>query len=129
MDAIQTSSDAERMFIKHAKFKGWRVLKTGWPDFMIFRKDKTGNMEFQAVEVKQNHHDDELRTGQRLMLSILTILNIPCFVWSADQSSLRLMRKETAQKNIECILAHLDTSEVRSGLKTLASLGVKVRWY
>ncbi len=46
---IRTSSAAEREFVNHAIAEGWRVLKSGWPDFILVGGD--GSTRF--VEVKR----------------------------------------------------------------------------
>ncbi len=129
LDSIQTSSESEQKFVRKAKDKGWRVLKNGWPDFLLFRKSVDGQIEIQAVEVKQVHGDDPLRECQKLMLSLLTILGIPCYVWSSESHGLRLVDITTAKDNLARLISHLDSSEIAAGIKTAQSIGSRLTWY
>jgi len=66
----------EQAFCALAASRGRRVIRNGWPDFLV-EDPKTGKMI--AVEVKSNV--DALRPEQRRMFAALERLGIRVFVW------------------------------------------------
>lgn len=90
---------AEEIFVERAKTRGWKILRHGWPDYLLFRS--TGNkFEFIAVEVKRDFIHDKLNGGQRLMLAALVLQGIRCFVWSAEDYTLRKFKRKEAERII-----------------------------
>ena len=80
---------AEQRFEDRAEEKGWTVLRSGWPDYLMFRKGKNGRLEFRAVEVKLNHKDDAPRANQMEMMAALEMLGVDCYVWGSKEGKLR----------------------------------------
>lgn len=55
--------------------EGWTVLRSGWPDFLLFKELPDGTTEVKAVEAKSEF--DVLRPNQVEMLKILSrIMNV-----------------------------------------------------
>ena len=51
--------------------EGWEVLTSGWPDFLLVKRDSAGKTkEIQALEVKSKK--DDLRSNQKEMLYVLS---------------------------------------------------------
>ena len=67
-------SDAEHRFKQQAIDKGWKVLKNGWPDYLIYKDN-----EIAFVEVKDG--SDRLRPNQIEMLKLLSKFGLKCFTW------------------------------------------------
>lgn len=114
--------------MQKARRKGWRVLKNGWPDYMLIRKTDAGQLEFQAVEVKQDHETDPLREAQKLMLSVLTFLGMKCYVWSAETSTLRKVDLLDAKRVINDYINREDAEQTANAINELKRLGGLVRY-
>lgn len=76
------ANEAESAFADRACARGrkTRVLRNGWPDFLIVEDGKT-----YAVEVKRD--SDEIRDAQRRMFTALEAAGIKVFVWSPSKPS------------------------------------------
>ncbi len=88
---------AELRFATKAKEKGWRLIKKGWPDFLLYKTDEeTGALiRLICVEVKQSWKDTP-QVHQIKMMHILETLGIKCFIWSMENNALR----RVGRKNI-----------------------------
>lgn len=124
----QCPSLAERAFIRRAKSRGWHVLRAGWPDYMLVKSNTHGGMEFLAVEVKQDHDNDQLRESQKLMTAALVLQGIPVHVWSADSHTLRKIDRADAQATMDLYFRSIEQEKARNGLHELQQFGVLVRY-
>ena len=81
----QGMSQYEENVARALKAAGWDLLRTGWPDFLCFRKSPVdGNLELAAVEVKKG---DELpRPSQIKMHSMLSLIGIHTYICRTDAS-------------------------------------------
>ncbi len=50
--------------------QGWEVMRSGWPDMLLVRRNDAGELELKAVEVKADR--DELRENQKRMCAALS---------------------------------------------------------
>lgn len=71
---------SERQFLQKAVGKSARVLRNGWPDFLVQRDGKT-----IAVEVKRGA--DDLSDTQIRMFDALGLVGIPVYVWNPRRPS------------------------------------------
>ena len=69
---------AEAKFKCEAIKKGWKVLRNGWPDYLIYKDD-----QIAFVEVKDK--GDWLKPNQIEMLSLLSKFGLKCFTWRPDK--------------------------------------------
>ncbi len=69
---------AEGKFKEEAIKKGWNVLRSGWPDFLIYKAD-----QLAFVEVKDK--GDRIRGHQKEMLTILSKFGFKCYIWKPDK--------------------------------------------
>lgn len=72
-------SKAENAFQANMEGLGYRILKNGWPDYLVQRGDGT----FFAVEVKARTKNGDLHLlteEQALILDVLRGLGLQCFV-------------------------------------------------
>ena len=70
---------SERLVRSHFEDLGWRVLKNGWPDFLLIDPD---NRTAMGVEVKRKN--GSVRDVQREMLKALRSYVMPVCVMGAD---------------------------------------------
>jgi hypothetical protein len=68
----RTEQEAKRYYENN----GWKVLNSGWPDFLLYRRRPDGTMEVKASEIKNT---DDLRDNQRELLDVLSMV-IPTVV-------------------------------------------------
>jgi hypothetical protein len=54
---------------------GFQSLKSGWPDFVFWKKSPDGKTIYQFVEVKQ-HNNDNIRNNQRKVKNIFRSFNL-----------------------------------------------------
>ena len=72
-------NDLELRVKKDLEAEGWEVLRNGWPDFLLVKRNKNGRViEAQAVEVKRA--DQAAEPHQKNMLLALSDLKIPAFI-------------------------------------------------
>jgi hypothetical protein len=84
---------SEAQFVNGAAKKGWKLDRSGWPDF--FCETPQGVL---AVEVKQSIKD-KLRPSQLLMFALLEALGLRIYVWSPDRpGELRTWQNHQAVK-------------------------------
>jgi hypothetical protein len=69
-------TDAERAFCAIADSRGKRVLRNGWPDFMVLDPESGGTM---AVEVKTD--EDVISAAQARMFEALEDYSIRVMIW------------------------------------------------
>ena len=62
-------NSTERAFEANAKHQGYRVLHTGWPDYLAWRERPDGTIEARLIEVKS--HNGKLTPEQEWMRKIL----------------------------------------------------------
>lgn len=67
-------SSAEARFKGAATAKGWKVHRSGWPDFFL-----TGNGRPRFVEVKSA--TDKISDNQAEMFEALSLTGVEVFVW------------------------------------------------
>ena len=61
----------EKKMKKEFEKRGWEVLHSGWPDFLLIKRNDAGKVsEIQALEVKSEK--DRLRSNQQKMLYTLS---------------------------------------------------------
>ena len=85
----QTKNKSEQAFIDAAHEKGWQVIRKGWPDYLCFKQGEDGGIaEIMAVEVKPRHAEG-LKFHQILSASILSGCGIECFVYGAQEGTIR----------------------------------------
>lgn len=70
-------NEAESFFRAYAEAKGCRVLRAGWPDFLL-DDPKTGKAF--GVEVKSDI--DAISTPQVRCFALLERLGVPVYIWS-----------------------------------------------
>lgn len=80
LDAAKTADEkrlkpAEREFLERAMGQGARILRNGWPDFLVERDGKTF-----AVEVKRGA--DDVSDAQARMFAALERSGIKVYVWN-----------------------------------------------
>jgi hypothetical protein len=68
----------EQLFKKQAIDKGYKVFKTGWPDYLIQRN---GTIAF--IEIKKDKND-KLKSNQYELMRILHEYGLACFIWRPD---------------------------------------------
>lgn len=73
-------TEAERAFVSMADARGKRVLRNGWPDFMVFDLESGGMI---AVEVKTD--DDSVSPAQARMFEALEEHGLRVMVWSPER--------------------------------------------
>jgi hypothetical protein len=119
---------SEITFVEWAEKAGWRVGRSGWPDFLL---EKCG--EIKCVEVKLHRHTP-LRPGQRRVLSALASYGVPCFVWTPDDGFVRfptpIAPRETAPVAVfDVLLARLEEMATARAAeqRRLQDLGDEVR--
>jgi hypothetical protein len=62
--------------IQHWYFaNGFQSLKSGWPDFVFWKKAADGKTTYQFVEVKQ-YMNDNIRNNQRKVKNIFRSFNL-----------------------------------------------------
>lgn len=75
---------AEGAFFDEATRDGWIVTKRGWPDFFCTRfNEQTGKVEVAVVEVRGSK-GRRIKRAQRELLTILSLVGVPCFQWDAE---------------------------------------------
>ena len=66
----------ERAFQQSAITKGWEVLQSGWPDFLLY-KEATNEAILVEIKVKPNNKSkDCLGSNQRRMIEVLRNLGL-----------------------------------------------------
>lgn len=73
-------SAAEDKFTKEITKKGWKTIRNGWPDFLIYKDN-----EIAFVEVKRDGKSDKLKRNQVQMLTLLTKAGFKCYVWKPNR--------------------------------------------
>ena len=66
----------EDKVVKAHEEQGWIVLRSGWPDFLMFKKVE-GKIEIRVAEVKSK--EDGLRENQISLLDVLSLL-VPTYL-------------------------------------------------
>lgn len=72
-------NDLELKVKKDLEDEGWEVLRNGWPDFLLVKRNEKGRvLEARSVEVKRE--DQPAKPHQKDMLLALSDLKIPSFI-------------------------------------------------
>lgn len=68
-----------------------KILRGGWPDFLILVRKKIGTLIYAGIEVKNSKQDNDERFNlslkQRRMKFVFEEMGIPYIIWFANSES------------------------------------------
>jgi hypothetical protein len=73
---------SETAFLELAKTKGMRVLRGGWPDFLV------EGVDGRTVGVEIKHSSSGVSAAQREMFAALVAAGVPVYVWRPGTGAL-----------------------------------------
>jgi len=80
----KVKNSAEAAFQSLAASKGWRVMKRGWPDFIVFDV----NLSLVGLVEVKPHQLRRLSRPQQIVFEALKKFGVPCFFYSPDRGLL-----------------------------------------